>query len=192
VAIGGKPLNPRQEAGETEKMRKTAAGRRADQAQTKRRIVAIGVRRADVLRLMDHTLLREEEIGGRKMWVVESKPKKDAVAASAGDARVVCYQYSNWIDQEDGVVAREEYEVIKEGVDSEPGTRSKSVWAKENGSPWFLRSMDGDFIINGPHGTVHSFQRHRFPGFRKFDAESNIEFAEAGKPAQPAPPFELQ
>jgi len=192
TGFNGKPLNPKQAAYEEEKMQKTAAERRADQAQQKRKIVAIGVHMADVVRLMDHTLLREDEIGGRKVWVVDSKPARDAVAASADDAKVLCYHYTYWIDQEDRVVAQVEYEVIRAGVDSEPGTRSRTVLAKENGSPWFRRSMNGDFLLKGPHGTNHVFERHRYSGFRKFDAQSDIQFAAPPAPAQPAGPFELQ
>ena len=192
VAFNGKPLNPKQEAYEAEKMRKTAAERRADQARTKRKIIAIGVRLADVLRLMDHTLTREEEVGGRVMWVVESKPKSGAVGASEGDAKVLCYRYTDWIDREDGVLARQEYEVIKEGVDSAPGTRSKAVWAKEDGLPWFLRSLEGDFMSKNPKGMGHVFERHSYSDFRKFDAQSSVGFAEPDAPAHPAAPIEIQ
>lgn len=180
VLVNGKPLKPQQAQQEEQQMQKTAAQRREERARSgpaRSKSITVGEARLDdMLRLMENTLLREEEIRGRKAWVVQSDSRRDLVASTPRDARILCYRYVHWIDQEDGAVAQQEFEVIREGIDAKPGTKSRAVFAKQDGSPWFLRSLDGEFWTKG-----HWFQQHRYHDFKKFEAHSEIEFGKEPK-----------
>ena len=137
----------------------TAAQRRAAVLQGKRKFVAAGVSLDDIVRLLDQTLLREEDLRGRQTWVVQSEARKDAVGESKHDANVLCYRYTHWIDRESQVIAQEDWEIIRSGADTEPGTTSRAVYAAKNGSPWFLQSLEGHFITKGPKGVTRNYER---------------------------------
>jgi len=176
TAINGKPLTGEQEAAEVEKLKMTAAERRAALTQGRRKFFSAGNRPEDILRLLSHVLAGEEMVGGRKAWVVRSEAGKDAAAAPASGASVLCYRYTSWIDQESGVIAQQDFEVVRKGVDTEPGTKSRAVYSTEDGSPWFLRSMEGKFILKRADGEHRSVERHTTSGFRQFSAESALSF----------------
>jgi hypothetical protein len=71
---------------------------------------------------MDHKLLREEELGGHKYWVVQSEPKQNALPETPAETQALCYRYIHWIDQEEKAVFRKEWETIAEGVETKPGS----------------------------------------------------------------------
>ena len=81
----GRPLTPAQEANEVAKLKMTMAQRRAAVLQSKRKFVVAGIRLDDIVRLLDHVLLREENLRGRKTWVIRSEAAKDAVGESKDD-----------------------------------------------------------------------------------------------------------
>jgi hypothetical protein len=61
-------------------MHMTVAERRAaGSKKTHIRTLISGVSLSDMISVMDHRILRKEEFNGRKCWVVQSEPKKDAV-----------------------------------------------------------------------------------------------------------------
>jgi hypothetical protein len=74
VAINGKPLNSKQGREEEEKMHTTAAQRMARPLAKRAR--RSGVPLSDILSVMDHRLLREEEVGGHKCWVCAIRAEK--------------------------------------------------------------------------------------------------------------------
>jgi hypothetical protein len=174
LATEGKPLKGKQARDEEDRMRMTAAERRAAPAKKGSPTLRAGVALTDVLRLMNHTLLRQEEVRGRKAWVVQSEPKKGLMAASPADAQVLCYRYTFWIDQEDRVASKIQFEVIREGVDGQPGSRAEFLFAKENDSLWMLRNLDSYLITKGKPREF--WQQERFSDFKKFSADSTIQF----------------
>lgn len=178
----GKPLEPK-EAQEVEaQMQKTAAQRREEQKRggPVRRLISMNPGGLDdMVRLMDNTLLREEEINGRKAWVIQSQPKKDSFSSSPQDAEVLCYRHLFWIDQEDHVVARHDAEVIRGGLDVRPGTTLKVTYAKEDGAVWFPRvvtTVAEIKPIDSPHEKYHEQVENRYSDFRKFGAQSTITY----------------
>ena len=73
--------------------------------------------------------------------------------------------------------ARHDVEVIQDGVDTRPGTTVRFDFASESGSPWFARTVVIRFSVKlyGLVG-VRGLQEHQFSDFRRFSAESTIEF----------------
>lgn len=178
VLRDGKPLDRKRAEEEERKLQLTAAERRAERAQPQKsgpKVIPFSeARPADLLRVMDNKLVREEVLHGRQSWVIESEPKRDLVPADAIDQKLACYRYVLWIDQQDFVIAQRDSEVVREGAESRPGSKLRSVFRKEDDLPWFRHSMEGEFFTSAPK--AHWFQKHSFSGFKKFQAESKIEF----------------
>lgn len=175
VAIDGKPLKPKQAQEEEAKLRMTAAERKAA-AGPKKRGLTSGVPLADMVEVMEHRLLREEEIGGRKYWVVQSEPKKDAVPKTPSETKTLAYRYVQWIDQADRSVARREWDVIGPGQDTLPGSTVQLS---------FARNADGVLLpqqyiwksVRGS-GKVSFLQTQLFSDYRRFTSQTNVSFGD--------------
>jgi len=174
VAVDGKPLKPKQAREEEEKLRMTAAERKTKHLNPKFRHT--GVPLSAILSVMDHKLLREDEIDGRKCWVVQSEPKPGAAAQTPYETQALSYRYIHWIDERDQAVARIEWEVVKAGVETKPGSTVKVTFAKNGDGAWLARKAEF-FSINGDKlGGNRFFQTNVYSDYRKFTAETNIEF----------------
>jgi len=160
VAIDGKPLKPKQAQEEEAKLRMTAAERKAA-AGPKKRGLTSGVPLADMVEVMEHRLLREEEIGGRKYWVVQSEPKKDAVPKTPSETKTL---------------ARREWDVIGPGQDTLPGSTVQLS---------FARNADGVLLpqqyiwksVRGS-GKVSFLQTQLFSDYRRFTSQTNVSFGD--------------
>jgi hypothetical protein len=174
VAINGKPLNSKQAREEEEKMHMTAAQRMARPLAKRAR--RSGVPLSDILSVMDHRLLREEEVGGHKYWVVQSEPRKGTITKSQAETEALSYRYIHWIDEDEKVVVRREWEVIGEGVETKPGSRTKVGFAKNNDSVWLPDRAESLIVTGDKFGASRTLQTNTFSGYRRFTSETNIEF----------------
>ncbi len=169
VARNGKPLKGRLARDEAERLRMTAAERRAHARKPNPRVIQVGNLSGKViLTEMDHTQLADEQIDGRKVWVIRAEPKPGRES--------IAYRMTFWIDQEDTVLARVKYEVIAHGTDSLPGTWSLATYTRHEPGLWFKTRVEGEFYTGPPRPRSHWRQIHVFKDFRKFDAESTITF----------------
>jgi hypothetical protein len=176
VAIDGKPLKPKQAREEEEKMRMTAAERKAA-GSTKKGIHTLtsGVPLVDIVAMMDHRILREEEFGGLTCWVVQSEPKPDAVPRTPNETRALPYRYVQWIAQTDRSIPRKEWEVIGGGQDTPPGSNVKLV---------FLRNSDGALLpqqyiwnsVKYKGKGVAFLQTQVFSDYRRFTSQTSVQF----------------
>lgn len=176
IAVDGKPLKPKQAQEEEEKMRMTAAERKAKHPP--RKTVHTGVPLSALVPVMDHRLLREEEIGGRKYWVVQSEPKKDAASKTALETQALSYRYTHWIDEADKAVFRKEWEVIGAGVDMKPGSTTKLLFTRNAEGVWLLERADLLILSSDKLGGNRFFQTNVFSDYRKFITETNVTFDE--------------
>jgi hypothetical protein len=171
VARNGRPLTGKLAKQEAERLRMTAAQRRAASRKPNPRVISVGNLRGKViLTEMDHTAAGEEEIDGRKTWVIRAEPKPGHEA--------VAYRMTFWVDQQERVLAQLQYEVIGRGVESLPGTWLTTTYFRFAENLWFKKSLNGEFYTGPPRPRSHWRQFHTFREFRKFDAESTVTFQE--------------
>jgi hypothetical protein len=179
VAIGSKPLKPKQAREEEEKMRMTAAERKAAGSNEKGiHTLTSGVPLVDIVAMMDHKILREEEFGGLTCWVVQSEPKPNAVPQTPNQTRAMAYRYVQWIAQTDRSIPRKEWEVIGEGQDTPPGSNVKLV---------FLRNPDGALLpqqytwnsVRYKGKGVAFLQIQVFSDYRRFTSQTSVQFDDA-------------
>jgi hypothetical protein len=135
-----------------------------------------GVPLAAILSVMNQELVRVEEIGNRKYWVVQSKPKKNVVAATSTETEALSYQYTHWIDQEDKSIFRVKWEVIAPQVETKPGSWTTLDFAENENSVRLLRHAQFFIVTGDKFGAKWVFQTNDYSGYRKFSADSKIDF----------------
>lgn len=180
VAINEAPLKGKQAAEEERRLRMTGTERRATASQNRERSKAVSfgdVELAVIWRVMEHTLLREELPGGRTTWLIQSEAKVGVAPNSAEERRALCYRYTFWVDAQDLAISQKKYEVVREGVDTLPGSWSTTAFHRHSAGLWFPERIIG-YYVTGPPRPSQWFQSHRFFDFRKFDSESTIVFPE--------------
>lgn len=146
---------------------------------------------SDVLRLKDSALLREEVLNGRKAWVIQSEPKKDATTGSPQDALLLCYRNLLWIDQHDLALVKQEFSVLREYNEPtpqsgaarplKPGSLLRVIYSKVNDSDWFPSVSFFYLRRRYPAGTI-SFGDDRlvseetYTNYKKYDVKTAITF----------------
>ena len=171
VSRNGKPLKGKHAREEAERLRMTAAERRAANGKPNPRIISFGnLSDGVILTEMDHIESGEETIEGRKTWVIRAEPKPGRES--------IAYRLTFWIDQEDYVVAQLKYEVIGKGVDTLPGSWLTTRYVRYAGGLWFKQTFRSELFTGPPRPRSHWVQNHTFRDFKKFDAESTVTFQE--------------
>jgi len=135
-----------------------------------------GVPLAAILSVMDQELVRVEEIGGRRYWMVQSGPKKNAVAATPAETQALSYRYTHWIDQQDKSVVRVKWEVIAQGVETKPGSWTRLDFARNADSVWLPEHVEFFTVTGDKFGAKWMFQTGDFSGYRKFGSDTKIGF----------------
>jgi hypothetical protein len=180
IARNGKPLDPREAAKEEKKMNQTAEQRRKERRSgSHEHTETLG---SDDLRtLCDNRLVGEEELHGRKAWVIEYTPKKDHVPANQHEKDVFTTRTKVWIDQAENVELKSLMTVVGEGSIMKPGTTITMEFAKINDDAWLPASFIFDVRLQIPKllklttGLKDAVrQETRYSNFRKFDVESTI------------------
>lgn len=132
---------------------------------------------ADLARLMNNTIIREETMGGRPAFVVKSETPANAAGQDSRDAEILTYRHTLWIDREDGAVVRHEIETRDASRLGPYGL--VQISDRNDAGVWLLRETQG----RSP-GTYH-FVKHdflsttRYSDYRKFDATTTITFDDA-------------
>ena len=129
----------------------------------------------DLLTLFDNRVLGEEEIRGRKAWVIESTPREGHVPANAHEKEVLSFKRKLWIDEAEHVPLKSEYTVIGAHVTMTPGTTITWEFEKINDDAWLTTSG----VINGHLQFVKFIKpavrtEYKYSKFQKFDVQSTI------------------
>src|ERR1041384_1905125 len=117
----------------------------------------------------------EDEVRGRKAWVIASTPKEGRASASAYEKEVMSFAQKLWIDKEDNQVLRSVYTVVGNHIVFMPGTTITWEFEKINESVWLTISgvIDGHIqfarLLKPPVRT-----EYRNSNFQKFDVQSTI------------------
>jgi len=181
VARNGQPLSAREQQRVEKEMRETAQERRKRLHSVQGGWIYFGRQRADLgslqelLVLFDNRLAGEEEIGGRKAWVVECTPEADRVPANQHEKQLLHFPRKLWIDQADNVLLKEVFSVTGDDLLAKPGSTVTLQFDGINQEVWQLVSIVLD--IHEQQGkTVRPGARteYRNSRFQKFQVESTI------------------
>jgi hypothetical protein len=169
IARNGKPLDSREAAKEEKKMNQTAEQRRKERHSGPHDHTEY-VGSDDLRTLCDNRLVGEEEIHGRKAWVIEFTPKKDHVPANQHEKDVFTMQTKIWVDQAENVELKFAMLVVGDGSLMKRGSTMTFEFAKINDDAWLPVSLVFDFRLQKDWVR----QESRDSNFRKFDVESTI------------------
>ena len=174
VARDGKPLAPREEAKEEKKLKQTAEERRKERHSglfTRN----VSISGEDLLKLCDHRLLGEEEIRGRKAWVIKFTPQAGRVPANKHEKDVLSFQTKVWVDEAEGVTAKLTLLATGNGTFMKPGSSMTYELEKINDDAWLPVSSVFDARIQIALVMRDSVRTEtRNSNFKKFDVKSTI------------------
>lgn len=174
VARDGKPLSPKEQAKEEKKMRQTAEERRkARRNSLFNRTVRFGTK--DLAELFDSRVLGEEEIRGRKAWIIECNPQPGRVLKNQHEKDVLVTQSKIWVDQAEHEIVKWNLSFIAEGSVIKPGSIAEFEYKKVNDDAWLQISGISDLRLQIAK-FIRAQQRseYRNSNFQKFDVESTI------------------
>ena len=189
VARNEWPLEAKEQAMEEKKLRRVAEERfRQRRSGLFYKYVSMGSYK-DLLTLFDNRLLGEEEIRGRKAWVIGSTPKEGHAAANAHEKEVLSFAQKLWIDEADHQILRSVYTVVGHHIVFMPGTTITWEFEKIDEGAWLPISG----VIDGRLQFARLIKpavrtEYRNSKFQKFDVQSTIttEPGEAAGPLVPA------
>jgi len=177
VAIKGKPLSKAQEQMQEAAMAHELQYRRRTPHSERRNRSRYSASIQHVIEHHDLELLGEEQMGGRKTWVIQSHlrpaapfPAKFEDLMLSGDARL-------WIDQETGVLVRWRLNVTRSWNSWHAGSTDEKismVLAHHEGKPIFVvKEMSARVPLEKGSArlTVQSFSE-----YKRFEADSFITF----------------
>jgi hypothetical protein len=181
VARDGKPIDAKEQAQVEKTMRQTAEQRRKHPAPAPGGKIASGRASADfgsneeLLTLFENRLIGEEEIGGRKAWVIESKPQKGRLPANRHEKGVFSFSKKLWIDEADNVMLRAVYTVTGDHIFIKPGSAMTVEFQKVNQDAWqpALFVIDARKMVD-KNVQASSRTEYRYSKFQKFDVQSTI------------------
>lgn len=178
VARNGKPLDAKEKARVDRKMRETAEQRRKQPREPDGGRVTNGHDRVDygsdeeLLTLFDNRLVGEEEIGGRKAWVIESTPRKDRPPANRHEKDVMSFGKEFWIDEAEDAELRAVYTVVEDHIFLKPGSTTTIEFQKINHDVWQPALVVID--ARNTMAKIVAAEEIRFSNFKKFDVQSTI------------------
>jgi len=178
VARSGKPLDAKEKAKVDKKMRETAEQRRKQPREPDGGRVTNGHVKVDfgsdeeLLTLFDNRLAGEEEIGGRKAWVIESTPRKDRPPANRHEKDAMSFGKKFWIDEAENEELRAVYTVVGDHIFLKPGSTTTIEFQKINQDVWqpALVVLDARDTMT----KIVQVEEIRFSSFKKFDVQSTI------------------
>jgi hypothetical protein len=178
IARNGKPIDAKEKARVDKKMRETAEQRRKHPREPDGGRVTNGHVRVDfgsdeeLLTLFDNRLTGEEEIGGRKAWVIESTPRKDRPPANRHEKDVMSFGKKFWIDEAESEELRAVYTVVGDHIFLKPGSTTTMEFQKINQDVW-----QPALVVLDARNTMTKIvlvEEIRFSNFKKFDVQSTI------------------
>ena len=182
VARNGKPLDAREQARVEKEMSQTAEERRKHRRPpAPGGTISVGNQRValgsmeEFLTLFDNRLMGEQEIRGRKAWVIASTPKADHVPIGEHEKQVFCFRKELWIDQADAVKAREILTVIGGRIFVKPGSTLTFEYEKIGPDTWHQSSAILNTLwVRDKTMQPSSRTEYILSKFQKFDVESTI------------------
>jgi hypothetical protein len=175
VSRNDKPLGAKEQAKEDKRQQQVAEERRNQRRNgVFNRTVHIGTYE-DLLTMFDNASVPDEEIRGRKAWVILCKPKEGYAPANRHEKEVRSFERKFWVDQESGQVLKYLYTVVGPNPALLPGSTISGEFDKINGSVWLPVSnvIDGRMQIAKFIKPAVRTEYHN-SSFQKFDVQSTI------------------
>jgi hypothetical protein len=175
ISQGGKPLDAKAQAREEKKMQQTAEERRKQRrAGAFHPNVSLGSTQ-DLLTLFDNRLLGEEEIRGRKAWIVESSPLAGHVPANQREKEILSWSHKLWIDEAEYFTLKTVATVVGDHIYQKPGSTMTFEFEKINDDAWLPVRQSDEFHLQFARFIKPSGRSdYRYSKFRKFDVQSTI------------------
>lgn len=188
IAIDDRPLPPERERKEQEKLQKSIEERQRESPQQRAKRVAQWEKDRqkdrefvnELLDAMDFKLTGEEEIAGRKAWVISATPRPGYRPKSSEAKFLVKMRGRTWIDEEDYMAARIEAEAtddISMGfflAKVDKGSRFYIDQTRVNGEVWLPQRIEGRIFARLLIVRLREAFEMTFKDFRKFQVESHI------------------
>lgn len=172
IAIDGKPLSQRQAEGENQRMDAELQYRRItppkDQVANDRRL---GFGLKPTLLSHEWKMLRGEEVGGRKVWVVAGTLRPDASAPAARSDGGLSSDFLAWLDQQTKLTVREELTVRNAWMSLRPGGTVILEFDFSHG----LRLVSRILLRGAPNEKGRFTETEQlYSGYKKFGSESHL------------------
>jgi hypothetical protein len=182
VARNGKPLPAKEQAAIQRMVDQTAEQRRRQPRPPAGGQLVMGDQRIDLganrelLTLFDNNLKGEEEIRGRKAWVVECTPGTGREPPSEHEREVLSFRRTLWIDQAENVPLRIVMSVIGEGIHfALPGSTLRIDYDLIAPGVWCESGVAFDiWHRSGKEFKPWKRTEYTESKFRKFDVQSTI------------------
>lgn len=183
VARNGRPLPKKEQAQVAKLMSLTAAERRRKLQRTPPggqlamgdQTIDLGSN-AELLMFYENRLVGEEEVRGRRAWVVECEPRRDYAPASEHEREMMSFRRKLWIDEAENVPLREVFTVAGDGIHfARPGSTIEVDYEKIGTDVWFQTGMALEIWRTSGRG-LRPWKRTEYVNreFRKFDVESTV------------------
>jgi len=176
VARNGKPLDAKEKARVDKEMRETAEQRRKRRTPVPGGRVVVNHTGVDLgsdeelLTLFDNRVAGEEEIAGRKAWLIESTPRQDRRRTNRHEKDVAGFSKKLWIDQTENVELRELDTVIVEHIALKPGSTIAWDFEKIGQDAWQTVLV----VLIGKTSQGEGRMEIHYSNFQKFDVQSTI------------------
>jgi hypothetical protein len=179
IARNGKPIDAKEKAKVDKEMRETAEQRRKHRGWAPDGGgITNGHSRADfgsgeeLLTLFDNRVTGEEEIGGRKAWVIESTPRRDRQPANRHEKDVMSFGKKFWIDEAENAALRAVYTVVGDHLFLKPGSTTAIEFRKIDQAVWQPALVVAD--ARDTTAKIVQAEEIRYSNFKKFDVQSTI------------------
>jgi len=175
TARNGEPLKRSEAEKEEKKLQQTAEERRKQRHAGLFHATVSTASDEDLLALFDNRLLGEEEIRGRKAWVIESTPRSGHAPANDHEKQVLSFRKKLWIDEADNVRAKTLDTVIGEHLFLKPGSTVTWEYGKIDGAAWLPVAGAIDAHLQFAK-FIKPYIRTEYANsqFQKFDVKSTI------------------
>ncbi len=186
ISHNGQPLSAREAAEVSKQMKETADYRRKHlRPVAPGGAISFGGDHADLgsdeelLTLFSNQLVGEDELRGRKAWVIESTPKEGLPAADQHTREVLHFRKKLWLDQGDNTLLRIVHTVVVGGVFAKPGTTVAIDYEKLPDGVYQPTAVVVD-IYRQVGKVVRPSGRTEYSDsdFHKFDVQSTITLGE--------------
>jgi hypothetical protein len=188
IEIDDQPLPPDWERKEQEKLRKSIEDRRKESPQQRAKRIAQWEKNRqkdrefvnELLDAMDFRLTGEEEIAGRKAWVISATPHRGYRPKSTEAKFLVKIRGRAWIDEGDYMAARVEAEATDDVsigfflAKVSKGSRFYIDQTRVNGEVWLPQRIEGRFSARLLIVRFREAFEMTFKDFRKFQVDSRI------------------
>lgn len=188
IQIDDKPLPPDRERKEQQKLQKSIEDRRRESPEQRARRTAGWEREREknrqfvkeLLAAMDFRLAGEEEIAGRKAWVIEAKPHPGYRPRSRQTRFLASTRGRIWIDQQDYLAARIEAEMTDDVslglflAKVSRGTRFNIDMTRVNNEVWLPFRVEARVAARILVARYREAFEITFRDFKKFQTETRI------------------